>query len=248
MSVVETVLVALCFSIVMIGCIADMTSGKFPNTITLVGSAIGSVIIAIASIRGFSPWPDSGRWAVNFGIAFIITVVFYLRDIWAPGDAKLYLMLAAILPRDIYAVSEQTICPALLIVVFAYAGGFLWLVGSALVHREAAPTIKVDKDWLRQFLFGIGMASGIYLPITAFFPEFYQANQALIVLIVAVVIYYGANTRFSHMFGLVGIIATTITTILLWQIKLDKSYDLCYTKGMDMIHLLKVSPETRKTI
>ena len=39
-----------------------------------------------------------------------------------------------------------------------------------------------------------------------------------------------------------------VSGILLWQINIDIIVFLCYNKHMDTINLLRVSPETRRTI
>lgn len=182
----SVLLYALCLTVAALGAWTDLHSGNMRNAHLVSGAAVGAIISAIAILRGMPAWPDFWGWGVNFVLATLVSVLFYLADIWAPGDAKLYMLLAALFPRRYYAARPGNMFPALSIVIFAYAAGYLYLLFSSR-RKEGANLLRrgllhLDRASMPRLLHSIGFFSGAQMLVHMLFPAFAQANHALIVL------------------------------------------------------------------
>lgn len=182
----SSLLYALCLTIATLGAWTDLHSGNMRNAHILAGAALGAALSAVAILRGMPAWPSFLSWCVNFALATLVGVLFYLSDIWAPGDAKLYMLLAALMPRQCYAARTGNIFPALDIVIYAYAAGYLYLLFSAK-RKESARLLKrelfrFDRASMPRLLRSIGFFSGAQMLVHAAFPAFAQDNYALILL------------------------------------------------------------------
>ncbi len=80
-----------------LGALTDIRSGRVKNkhlmiflTAWLIFVVSEYFILQSSSIPTFS-------LALNVLLAVIVSVIFYLADIWAPGDCKLYILISLIL-------------------------------------------------------------------------------------------------------------------------------------------------------
>jgi len=179
-------LIALCLLVSIIGAWTDIRAGRVPNLYLLIAAALGAIIYASAIATHQTFWTSFPGWAINLTLAVILSVVFYLYDVWAPGDAKLFILVTAIYPLSFYAAPAANLFPALSIVVFAYAVGYLYLVALALRRSRTGdrtlllPTI--NRAFIIGFLINAGVIIGLQMAIATLLPDFYTANQVLVLL------------------------------------------------------------------
>ena len=172
---------------------------------------MGLAISALAILRNMPPWSDFFSWGVNLALAGVFSVVFYLLDIWAPGDAKLFILLASLYPQRYYAARPGNIFPSLSIVVYAFAVGYLYLICSSFWKKRTRLTahnvLVFNRMTIINTVFTLGFFIGFQMLIQVVFPAFAEANYALI-LLTAISINYLVESKtpaLMRILGLVGI-------------------------------------------
>jgi len=212
-------LYAICLIVSAVGAWTDIKTGRVRNShlLTTAGIAIilGIIMFAVQRNRLF----DFPRWAINLGFSIVLSAVFYLSDIWAPGDAKLFILIAALYPPDFYASPSGNVFPSLSIVVFAYAMGYVFLVITAFRNHEKrdirSGRIILDKTFIMGYLVNVGVIIGLSTLMNSLLPAFYEANQTLVLLCI-VGICYVVQRRWHNLLtlvGVVGLIAAVILTV-----------------------------------
>ena len=183
----SVLLYSLCLVLSAIGAWTDLNAGNMRNNHLLVGAAFGIVISAMSLLRGSPAWDTLPDWGINFCLSILVSIVFYLSDVWAPGDAKLYILITALYPRRYYAARPGKIFPALSIVVFAYAAGYIYLICEAVIKNKARLQVKqflnFDRVSILSMLSSLGFFIGFQMLVHTRFPSFAAANYALILLV-----------------------------------------------------------------
>ncbi len=177
-------LAVLVASLAALGGATDVRCGKVRNAHLLAGLGIGALIWLMGLIAGeFSP-ASLCRWALNLALSAGFAIFFYRMDIWAPGDSKLFLAIAALYPPEFYPAPDGNLFPALDIIIFAFALGYLWIViVSPVSEREKRPRISgISLRSAPSVAMGMGFAMGAQCALNRLFPAFFQANQALCIL------------------------------------------------------------------
>ena len=136
MAFYDVLLLAIALAICSMGAYTDIRRGMVRNHQLVVALAGAALVSLVRSLQAPPSPVEVLNWGINLACALGLSVVFYLQDLWAPGDAKLFLCMAAIYPRGLYAAREGNIFPALSFAVSAFALGYLYLVIQALVKRE----------------------------------------------------------------------------------------------------------------
>ncbi len=80
----------------------------------------------------------SGAVALSLGVGLGVAIVLWLLGIWAAGDAKLFAVLAFLIPPALYTRSYLPGFPGLPILVNVFALVFLYLIADLLVTRGPA--------------------------------------------------------------------------------------------------------------
>ena len=126
--------------------------------------------------------------ALNVILSVITTVIFYLTDIWAPGDCKLYITISLIFPVRAYVVKEGNIFPALDFVVYAFALGYIFLLAMTFSRSKAEKVNLRPNFSIKHYvsiLANAGTISFINIMLNTFAPKFFYANQVLCILSLA---------------------------------------------------------------
>ena len=212
--------IALCLTVSILGALTDIKTGRVRNSYLLIAAGAGIVInIASIMVQGIDS-VNLSRWAINFGFSIALSVVFYLSDVWAPGDAKLYMLVTALYPMDFYAAQPNNLFPALSIVIFAYAIGYIYLVIVALrkgkdgTRKLQLPTL--DRTFFFGFLINAGMIIGFQLLLATLLPGFFEGNRVLILLCLVgfcFILQRKWPTVLTAL-GLIGIVITAVTTVI----------------------------------
>ena len=162
-------------------------------------------------------------WGVNVALAFMTSLAFYFTDIWAPGDCKMYTALAIVFPMYAYTVRDGNIFPSLDLVIFAFALGYIALLGISLYNRWAKPKgiirqripLSLSAQQLYSIAANVGVISALTALLDTFSGDFYAANQMLCTLaIITIVCTLHRQERIRQIAGAAGLIYVLASAII----------------------------------
>ena len=166
----------------MLGAFTDIRSGCVKNSLLLTVLTIWLLL----TVSEFSVLHSSSTplflLTINVIFAVIVSVMFYLTDIWAPGDCKLYIVITLIFPMRAYAVREGNIFPALNFVIYAFALGYVFLLAMTFARRTSRRiTVKpnLNAKHAASVMANAGTISFLNILLNICAPKFYYANQML---------------------------------------------------------------------
>ncbi len=167
------------------GALTDIKSGCVRNKNLIIVLALWLIIavseyfiLHLSSVLTF-------ELAINMILAIIVSIVFYLTDIWAPGDCKLYIVISLIFPMRAYVVRKGNIFPSLDFVIYAFTLGYIFLVITTVIHKAAIKMnikLKFNIRYSLSILANAGIMSFLNILLNTFAPEFFYANQMLCIL------------------------------------------------------------------
>ena len=174
-----------------IGAFTDIRSGHVRNIHLVVALVLWLILAVSESFFLHSSSANIFSHALNVILSAITAVIFYLTDIWAPGDCKLYIIISLIFPMRAYVVREGNIFPALDFVVYAFALGYIFLLAMTL-SRKTDTKINLRPNFSMKHYVSIlsnaGTISAVNILLHTYAPEFFRANQVLCVLCSAALI------------------------------------------------------------
>lgn len=188
------VLVALCGN----AALCDMRTGKVPNRLLkLVLLINGTFILIYGVVVGIWPWNENSqglRYVINILIGCAVSIGLYIADIWAPGDAKLFIAIILLFPPLLQTAHANAIFPSLQIVIWMFSIGYLYLLIEDAFRRKKfrknafdekpqltkAIVLRIGLNVLTAYCFSLFINS----LVSSYMPSFYVANRALCVLFV----------------------------------------------------------------
>ena len=187
---------ALSLAVVSAGAITDIRQGVVRNKHLLIAFSVWavSVVLYMLIAPGELSFPFL-YYCINLVLAAALSIIFYYMDIWAPGDVKLYLLIAIIYPFSCYSCKPGNLFPALDLAIFAFAFGYLCLLVSSFVRKQKGQMEPssffrwFSKNRLFLFAANIGLFSFIPFVFRLFLPDFYNANRSLCILLTAGIVY-----------------------------------------------------------
>ena len=202
-----------------LGAFTDISSGCVRNKHLIVALVLW-VMLAVTEAFLFHSSPvNILSITLNAILSVVTAIIFYITDIWAPGDCKLYIVISLIFPMQAYVVREGNIFPALDFVVYAFAVGYVFLLTTTLT-RKTAKKINLRPNFSLKHYFSIlanaGTISFLNVLLNTCAPEFFYANQVLCVLSFATLTFIlqkKANTA-KKIIGFTGIVYILIQSIL----------------------------------
>lgn len=204
--------------IAFLGAMTDLRSGKVRNLHLLTGLVFGIILACLSTVMGLFSFESQWGWTINLGLSCALAFFFYCTDVWAPGDAKLFLTLVILYPFNLYPAPDDNIFPALDIVVFSFALGYIWLiVASRGRDRNQA---KRQRRFLPRTIFpillNIGFATGIQSAIYLVIPSFYQSNRVLCLLGIIGIAYALRHwaRRLHILVGMIGLVSFFVEGII----------------------------------
>jgi hypothetical protein len=188
MTFFDGLLLAIILAICCTGAYTDIRFGVVKNR-QLVVALLGATLVSLLQwIQGPPSASEIYDWGINITCALGLSVVFYLQDLWAPGDAKLFLCMAAIYPRGLYAARVGNVFPSLNFAVSAFALGYLYLVFQALVRHERVSSVDISSCFgsgkAKDYVINVGIAIGLQAMLGVFWPAFFTENKALCLLVI----------------------------------------------------------------
>ena len=172
---------ALALSIAVVGAFTDISSGRVRNK-HLIIAFISWIILAICEYLIFnSSSIPVLPLALNVILAVVMSIIFYLTDIWAPGDCKLYIVISLIFPMYSYVVRNGNIFPALNFIIYAFALGYIFLIITTITKKTDIH-LNFSLKYFVSILINAGIISFLNLMLNTFVPKFFFANQMLCIL------------------------------------------------------------------
>ena len=173
----------------------DIRKGQVENRMLVISFLAWAIIISADTIYNKAfPFPVA-QMALNVAFSVGIALYFYLTDIWAPGDCKLFMLITLIFPYYAYTVREGNVFPALDIVVYSFAAGYIVLIIKYFIRREKNNGLIIETD---SRLFNIrtaisivnnmGIMSSFCTLVNTIAPVFFYSNQVLCILLAVGVI------------------------------------------------------------
>ena len=214
----------LALTISCIGALTDIKSGCVKNKHLLCGFAIWLILIVVESIYNRSLAIPVKLFVPNLILSGIVSIVFYLTDIWAPGDCKLIIFIAMVYPLRAYTVRPGNVFPTLDMVIYAFATGYVFLMITSLARRVKG--IKAESVENSQNPFGfqriisiianLGLISMASTVMDRYIPDFYYSNQMLCTLsVIGIICLLQSKADFiRRIFGFIGILYFIVITAI----------------------------------
>lgn len=213
----DCIFCAIAILISVIGAFTDVRYGRVKNKHLLVALIAWIGIAAYKAITTHAfPIPTTVQ-VINLVLSIAAATILYLKDIWAPGDAKLFLVVVLIYPASAYIVREGNIFPSLDFVVYAFALGYICLLLIMMYRKVFGTKVRIVscevsnnkrsiKDFLSSFVLNMGLIVGINSLVNEYLPEFEYANKAFCILAIVGLTYMisDKNKRLRYASGGIG--------------------------------------------
>lgn len=133
------------------------------------------------------------NYSVNLFISIIVSFCFFYFNIWAAGDAKLFIAIIFMIPFEVYEVSSKNIFPALNVLIIIFSVAFLYIVCET-IYLWIKDKKKIErlgflslnkyniKDNIILYFMGYFLSSIINSIAYTFFEEFSLNNSGMLVL------------------------------------------------------------------
>lgn len=133
------------------------------------------------------------NYLINLGIGMIISFLFFYFEIWAAGDAKLFLSIIIMIPYEIYEVETSNVFPALYLLIIIFSIAFIyvvvetfWLWFNEKERKNIKKELKLEKSELKEFVIKYFMGYFIILFINnvtlRYLLEFRNNNGGLMLI------------------------------------------------------------------
>lgn len=198
------------------GAFTDISSGRVRNKHLIIFLAVWTVIVASEYFISHSLSIQILPFAINFLFAVITAVIFYMTDIWAPGDCKFYIVISLIFPMRFYVVRDGNIFPALNFVIYSFALGYIFLIITTFMRKNGG---KININYNFSFrnaisiLANAGVISFFNILLNTCAPDFFYANQMLCVLF-SIALIFLIHNKFDparKIIGLMGLIFSILS-------------------------------------
>lgn len=181
----------------MIGGITDIRYGRVKNRHLLYAVACWLCALGIDFVIHGRVSAEFIPTLLNMVFSAALTAILYLKDIWAPGDGKLFLFIALVYPLSLSPCEDGNVFPALDIAIYAFAIGYVLLLISAIVRKSDANETSFVEDaksifqWQRiaSIVSNIGLVASINMGLQSVCADFLAANRSLCSLCIIAIIY-----------------------------------------------------------
>ena len=151
----EALMLTIAFSVLIVSTVYDIKKGIIPNKILFVGLLAG--IVSDIVYYGFINSEAFLDFIINFGLAFFLSLLFYILNIWAAGDSKMLITVFAIIPSRLYSLNALNAFPCLLLIMCIFISAFLYVISDtsikSIFDRRKARIKKKKQITGKQILF-----------------------------------------------------------------------------------------------
>lgn len=183
------VYLSLTLLVSVLGAFTDIRSGRVKNKHLNIALIIWLALVISEAIFNHSYVTSIFPFVLNIVLTFITALIFYLIDIWAPGDCKLFIVISIIFPFNAYIVRNGNIFPALDFVIYAFALGYVVLLINSIIRhlrgsKNADNTVKINLKNSLSVMLNTGIILFLYSMLDIFAAEFFYSNQMLCTLLI----------------------------------------------------------------
>ena len=193
----EYVYVSISICVAIAGAITDIFYGRVKNRHLVYALVcwLCALLIDLCIHKRISA--DIGAIALNMSLSAVMTAILYMKDIWAPGDGKLFMLISLIYPLSLSPCYDGNVFPSLDIAIYSFAVGYIYLLVAAIFKRNKSET-AVDATNVRSFfqwtrissiVLNIGFISLINIALQRWFADFQVANSSLCSLCIIGLVY-----------------------------------------------------------
>lgn len=174
---------------------SDIRRGIIPNKILLIGMAGGVPFHLLFLLSGSAPYYPT--WVINMLIADLLAYVMYCNQLWAPGDAKLFMVLFYLFPPPLLDVGLYTY--SVVPYIFVFLPAIVWILADTvinLIRREPRKSIPLQpKSILRNAATVMIESTAFYGVITLIPERFMHDNGLFISLLMMCYAYFCGRNR-----------------------------------------------------
>lgn len=203
MIIVENLLFFLLMFISVVVSISDLREGNIPNKLLIFGLSIGTGLDFIYYWKFEQSLIES--FLVNLVVVSLISILFYVTHVWSAGDSKLSILLMFLIPAKIYSGINDDIAPCILIFIFIFSIGFIYVICESIVlavKRGDHLSLKGIQFNFRHFITRFFSISAILFMlnqlISIAFPTFLEKNSFLILFINLFIILLTQNSKWLN--------------------------------------------------
>ena len=130
MAILEALLLCCAAGLSALCAVSDIRRSIVPNRFLL--AAIPPCVILNAIYYGLFCRDIVFEFAINCTAAALISILLYAAHIWAAGDSKLMILLAAHMPARLYFYQGRELFPIITVLILAFSVGYLFLFGQSI--------------------------------------------------------------------------------------------------------------------
>lgn len=179
-----TIAIILC----IISSFTDIKSKKIYNKILVIFVCLSSIIYII--FYNEIEYNFLLQF-VNVLVSILISFLFYYYNIWAAGDAKLFIILSFIIPRSIYEANILNLFPSVILLVIIFIVAYLYvIIETIILYIKKIPKVEIKFEKNYSLYTKVYEYITIYFPIALvnnsiyrLIPEIAQYNKVLILII-----------------------------------------------------------------
>lgn len=201
----------------------DLRYTIIPNKL-IIGIAISLFIIQLVSGLFFNVWPwESPRtwklYIVNIILTIITAFLLHYYDIWAPGDAKFFIVISLFFPHELYTSSHNALFPSLQIIVWSFSLGYLYLVLNLLITKSKRTRIRemqeparnsfLSASFWRNYLISIAISFFLTHFVFLFAYDFYLSNRIVCILTISLILRFMSSKPLLIRIMLAGVLLIT---------------------------------------
>lgn len=171
----------------------DLKKGIVANKLILAGLEFGIVLhiaYLLCGMAAFYPY-----WLYNMIIADIIAIGMYIGNMWAAGDAKLFILLFFLVPARL--LDSGTFSHSIAPYIFIFVPALLWILGDSFIRIIRREIRKQDpfsvKSFFSRFLFVVIETTAFHGLWTWLFPAMIE-QQALFFAALMLIYAYLSST------------------------------------------------------
>ena len=189
----------ICFSVLIFAFVfraayTDVKWGLVKNKLISAALVFGALIAFVVYKLGEKPVISDWQGVSNLFFSIAFTAVFYFFDIWAPGDAKLFLVIVLLFPLQLYHARPFDVFPALKMIIWAFSAGYVFLLAETIIKRDASNRsssrdlnfLEFCKSFLASmlypFLLSFSISYIVHSILAKYFFDYWADNQSLVIL------------------------------------------------------------------
>ena len=201
--------------------LSDLKQGIVPNKFLLIAAACGIVLHGLFLVFGGAPYYPT--WLLNMALADIIAFILFSSQMWAAGDAKLFMILYFLTPPMLLDANTLIHCVVPYIYIFVPALG--WTIMDSFFHLVRRDPRRVVKIHVKKILLRMALvlieATALHSIINCLAATFVSENEMFISLAVMGYAYFCGENRWMQRWFVVtahALLLTIATAIGAWQI------------------------------